>query len=333
MFSNRPLYATRADSQWYTETGAGRKFADSVANWHNTLLIGDPGAGKSSVLHMTELRLRDERRPVAFVTFASVASIGHAVVALARAAAENEWIQPGEELERAAVEGDDPFAPNMLLRRLDAVPKGAVLLVDDVPGAIGHALFGRLRDELWQLEDLTWGVAASSDDTAHLVVPPADAFFETRVTLEPLSDDERLEFVERRSTRGSDSLSAKQKRLLATVGPGNPRQLATLARRVAGGASGADELVRGAEVRRERAESVGGRPAAMLVSEMEHLGPISASDERLLKRLGWTRPRAAGLLGDLEDAGVVISHVERRQGPGRPRKLYELRPIHELLGE
>jgi predicted ArsR family transcriptional regulator len=90
-------------------------------------------------------------------------------------------------------------------------------------------------------------------------------------------------------------------------------------------------VVIGTERRRRRAEEAGGRPAAMLVSEMEHLGPVSAGDEQLLDALGWTRPRAVDLLNQLEAAGVVRSHVERRDGPGRPRKLYELRPATEFV--
>jgi predicted ArsR family transcriptional regulator len=69
-----------------------------------------------------------------------------------------------------------------------------------------------------------------------------------------------------------------------------------------------------------------GRAAAMLVAEVESLGPVSASDERLLSRLGWTRERAAQVFKQLEEAGLVV-FSELRDGPGRPRKVYRLKDL------
>ena len=59
----------------------------------------------------------------------------------------------------------------------------------------------------------------------------------------------------------------------------------------------------------------------MLLNELMDLGPVSASDERLLERLGWTRARAAQVLKQLEEAGLVVVTDEAADGPGRPRRL------------
>lgn len=62
----------------------------------------------------------------------------------------------------------------------------------------------------------------------------------------------------------------------------------------------------------------------MLMAELESLGAASASDERLLRRLGWTRPRAVQVLRELEDAGLVTASYARGPGGGR-QKVY--RPV------
>ena len=331
MFSNRPLYATAADARLYVDTAAARRFRDAVSRGQNTLLIGDAGAGKTTVLHMTELRLRQRGIPYCFVGLAQARNVGDAAVALARAAADSDWIAHLDEgLVREALADRDPFAPNSLLRLLDRAPTSATFILDDVGAEIGHALFGRLRDELWQLK-LTWGVAADAAQASGLLVPPADAFFDRRITLAPLGAEDRVRLLEERSASGSEPLSSRQIKQLADRGPGNPRQLVSYARHIAQEGLRPGDVLQGADRRRQRAEAVGGRAAAMLVAEMEGLGPVSASDERLLERLGWTRPRAAGLLTALEEQGVVVSYQEHRERPGRPRKLYELRAPAEFL--
>jgi energy-coupling factor transporter ATP-binding protein EcfA2 len=335
MFSNRPLFATRSDARYYVERPVSRPFVDALHRGQNVLLIGERGSGKTTLLHMAERELREDQRQAAcFVSLAQIDDIGHAIAAIYRAAADQRWLQePNHELIAAAVAPDDPFAPTQLLQDLGRASPGGRLLIDDIEATTGHALFGRLRDELWQLP-VVWAVAVDESQASDLLHPPADAFFERRLTLPRLARQERADLLDRRNAYGIDSLSASQIDKLAAEGPGNPRQLISFARQIAEEGSGltASELIMGAERRRERAEAVAGRAAGMLVTEMEGLGPVSASDERLLERLGWTRPRAAGLLGELEDHGVVASSLERRDGrAGRPRKLYELRPPSDFI--
>jgi hypothetical protein len=184
-----------------------------------------------------------------------------------------------------------------------------------------------MRDELWQLER-TWGVAADSDEVALLTVPPADAFFESRVELQPLNSAERRDLLTKRIGGASLDETLLQ---LAIEGPGNPRELLSAARSIEDSSTSPHDAIYGAERRRQLAGEVAGRPAQMLVAELQNLGPVSASDPKLLDRLGWTRPRAVDLLNQLERARIVVSRSERQQGPGRPRKVYELRPVSEFV--
>ena len=68
----------------------------------------------------------------------------------------------------------------------------------------------------------------------------------------------------------------------------------------------------------------------MIMVELEALGAASASDKELLDRMGWTRERAAQVLGQLEDKGLVVSSSER-QARGRPRKYFAGRSADRLM--
>jgi hypothetical protein len=320
------LYANQADALLYVPSSVQLRFGEEiVSRGRNTLLIGGPGTGKTTTLHMVELALRDRDRPVSYASLAPADDVGHAAVAIYRAAAAQGWLEADEDLIAAALTPDDPYAPNVLVGALEAAPRGAVVLVDDVRSEVGHGLFGRLRDELWQ-HDMVWGAATGTGDAHGLLRPPADAFFEQRLDLDDLGDDARRELLRRRAARSDSPLSDEAIESLVRHGPESPRALIAAANEVSVSGEDPETTARGVELRRQRAERAGGRPAVMLLAEMEHRGPVSASDEHLLDALGWTRPRAVEVLSLLEAAGVLHSYPERREGPGRPRKLYELRP-------
>jgi len=328
VLSNRPLLPTHADSQLYVESDAAQRFRSGMDRGLNALVIGEAGSGKTSLLHMAELGLRDAREPVCFVSASEIDQPDQAAAAIYRAAGDAGWLESvDEDLLAAAAHGEDPFVTTQLLRALEQAPAGGRMLVDDITASAGHGLFGRSRDELWQLP-LRWGVSIDAQQAAGLLTPPADSFFERQVPLEPLDPVERRQVLERRiddSDTGAE-LSDRQVDELAELGPSNPRRLITFARELADSGTDPQQLIAGAERRRLRAEAVGGRPAAMLVAEMEGRGPVSAGDPELLTRLGWTRPRAADLLNRLHEAQVVHEYPEhRRARPGRPRRLFALR--------
>jgi hypothetical protein len=201
-----------------------------------------------------------------------------------------------------------------------------VIVVEDVSAIAGSEVFGALRDELWQV-DARWLVTASSTQAAGLLRPPADAFFETSIELGPLTGDEATELLRRRF---DDTAPAELFELLASAmnaGGQTPRRLLETAREVAaepavGGA--ALTVVQGLRARTEALEQAS-RPARMLAQELDAIGWASASDEQLLARMGWTRPRVVQVIGELENRGLVQMR-EESTGRGRPRKMYRLVP-------
>jgi hypothetical protein len=323
------LYPTRADARWYVPSAAQTRFAEAIDRRRNTLLIGSAGMGKTTTLHMTELALRDAARPAVYVSLGPADDVGQAASAIYRAAVEQGWLEAEDALVAAALRPDDPYAPNALIRRLEAVPSDAVFLVDDVGAEVGHGLFGRLRDELWQ-HALVWGVAAETGEAHGLLRPPADAFFDARIDLAPLGADERRRLLERRA-EADGRLDADAVGELAARSPDSVRGLIGAASAAAESGDPPRTLAIGAEHRRRRAEQAAGRAGAMLATEMEGRGPVSAGDDGLLRTLGWTRPRAVAVLKKLEADGIVRSFDERSDGPGRPRRLYELVPAREFV--
>jgi hypothetical protein len=333
MLSNRPLFATLADSHHFVWSQGATALRNALVIGRNTLVIGAHGSGKTTSLHMVEFNLQEQHgRPVAFASLAGLDDANAVALAVHAAAVERAWLsQPSPESMAAVITGADPMAPLRLLRQLRDCPKDAIFLLDDVGASAGAALFGRLRDELWQMP-FTWAAATLPDEASAMVTPPADAFFERRVFLGDLTPDERQKLLDLRREKRRDRLTSAQARELARTGPGNARQLIELARHAGAGGPAPEALSAGASRRMARAEEAGGRPGTILISGMEGLGPVSASDPRLLDRIGWDRPRAARTLAKLEQAGVVRSYLEPREGRiGRPRKLYELSPVDDFV--
>jgi hypothetical protein len=312
--SGRPLLDTRADAALFVDRRAELDRLDrSVAEGLNVLVSGVRGIGKSSLLRHQAYGLRDTGR----VAVLDAAALTDPAAFLGGVA---DTVGAPRLTDRESSASDLVAA---LSQVAPAADRARALAVDGLLPAVAQAAFGQLRDELWRVP-LTWLVSCADVDEPAFLRPPADAFFDTTLRLPALSDDDIAELLRRRATveELSDEAVAEVVRLAAGV----PRRAIDLARhlllepRQAGGADSV-AAVRDRMLDREQAVDRLGTPARMLLAELETVGGASASDERLLARLGWTRARAAQVFGELERAGLVDATDEPRAS-GRPRRVY-----------
>lgn len=301
----------------------------------NVLVVGDRGTGKTSTLHLAELRLKERRRPVVYVSLASADDIGRAAASIYRAAGAAGAVEVDGAVLSAALEPSDPFGPNAALEALRDSAAATIFLVDDVSAVVGHALFGRLRDLMWEL-DRTWGVAVESQQVAGLLEPPADAFFDRRIHLSPLTTAERRALL---ASRLGDEASPRRIQQVVDalvhdpfLATGNPRDLIARAQLLLDQAD-VDPVRLGKAAKRRLVAAAGlvGDIAPEVLRELEARGAVTAGDPDFLAALGWSRPRAVSVLNELADNGILRAYLAPAAGPGRRRKVYEVRPVSDFL--
>lgn len=309
------------DSDVYVHREAERSLHVAVAARRNTLLLGEAGTGKTTLLRWLRAQLRSEGTPAAFVN-AALADDTSSFADLVADAIEEAIPGPAGRRGPPRKSGDTvPEAVRLLyeVRRL-ATTDPVVLLVDGLSDAvIAHDWFGRLRDEVWAL-DHTWVVAARPRDSGPLRTPPADAFWSATVELGKLTRDE----IDRMLTHGLDD--EERARLVDVPRAGvTPRELVL---HLYSALSDAPPAATPWDLeRRERARRLG-HSEDMVLLELEGIGrPVSAHDDVLLRRLGWSRPYTQRILSRLADAGLVRRIPDRSGGQGRPRTLYEPAPL------
>jgi Cdc6-like AAA superfamily ATPase len=327
--SGRPLLETAADARLYVERGVDSDLERYALAGLNTMLVGDRGEGKTSALRQLVRRLRQDPKNV--VVFVDGSLLGPQPADLVNAILNAVGHAPGlsDRLRQGVLtsmgpstgRGANEFLLDGVRRLRRAKPEGAqraIAVVDSLLSAEApHTLFGRLRDELWQTP-WRFVVSADSSISAQILRPPADAFFEEVLHLEPFSPEEQYEFARRRLGAGEARRVAEGIRRLDE---GNARRLLRGLRHLAAEGEAVGFLT-GQEERARRLRDLGS-PAQMLVAELERLGPRSASDEELLRRLGWSRQRAAQVFEQLVKAGIVTG--TRQAGPkGRPRRVFAL---------
>lgn len=296
----------------------------------NALVLGERGAGTTSLLHQFMRWLRHENVEARFVEASTAVSIDDLLCLVMGALG-------------AATTSDHPSLEELAgsAERLDG--RSLVTVIDSIASpALVHELFGQRRDELWDLP-FRWVVAGHRADRARYLEPPADAFFDTVVELDELSREDAAALLLRRAgAPGTEddpdaiTLRTWAGPIAQQVAPRLPRSLLAAVRAaLLAGEDPADGYHRVAALQ-QRATGLG-RSAAMLFAELMDLGPTSASDDRLLDRLGWTRGRAVQVAKQLEAEGLVVSTTAASgpggvSGPGRPRKLYEVNR-HAPTGE
>lgn len=337
--SSRPLLASALDAELFVDREAELAALERSATERlNALVVGEAGVGKTSLLHQLERRF-DGHAEVEPVFVEGARRVEHpeellSLIAL-RIDADRARLAQAGELAQAIGARSPRGATERLLAALGSVREALaaaaarrpLLILDELAsGAVAHALFGQLRDELWSLP-ATWVVAAEAGERAAYLRPPASAFFETVIAVGPLDEADALELLRRR-TAGA-RIPRRVLREVAAAAGGNPRRVLTLAR---------DSLLEGldpAEAASEHAARARlarelGEAASRLVAYLETNGAASASDERMLSELGWGRSRATQVLRQLERAGLVDAASERSNSSRR--KLYTLSDQRERVG-
>ena len=198
-----------------------------------------------------------------------------------------------------------------------------IIILDEMyEPALVHQLFGRYRDEVWQLP-FRWLVCGLATRRSRYLEPPADVFFDSVLTVDPLDDTASRDLLQTRlAAATADDAEAtlriiSERDRIVEQGGGNPRQILVAAR---------DAVLRSPEetVSADRLVDTAATLGTTVGLAVRHLltnGPTSASDSRLLEHLDVTRARATQVLRRLEDAGLVYGFQDKG-GIGRPRKLY-----------
>lgn len=327
MLTGRPVRGTSVDLELFVNyDGALERLEGSATAGLNALVLGGRGSGKTSLRNVLAGRLEPR--------FECLSIDGQLVNDAPEFFSLVAWTLDRSERRRndtplayiPAISARPPLGETLqLLELLDAVhaaierrPRSVVVLVDDLPPALAHTIFGRMRDEVWTLGCI-WFVTGDVRDRATFLRPPADAFFEAVIELPPLDHLDAVELLRRRFA--DDSVDEEALNHIARLADGNPRRLLQLAREVFLEGANVDEaLSRSVRLHAQAAQL--GDAARRLTEDLSIHGPASASDEDLLRRLGWTRGRATQVFKRLEENGIVRATAER--GARSVRKVYDL---------
>lgn len=333
LLQSRPLYDNAADSRAFVTPEAWDPAVRAAERHLNTLIVGGRGTGKTSLLHQMQFKFRESGERVAFVDATSAsdalelaARLRDAILGSRTALEESVSAMTLGIGGKRTVAG----ASRQLSSILDEIGRAepTLILLDGSSSALAlYTMFGRMRDALWQHEHC-WVVAIDSADRASTLKPPADAFFDVVLEIEPWSISQLSDMISRRLDPGEE---IDDRALTASVAGanGSPRQALR---------SLSDFVVRGHDPTSatdargrllDEASNIG-RPAAMLMSELLDCGQGNSSDEMLQASLGVTRSRLTQLFRDLLDHGLVVADTQRPDGPGRPRVVY--RPAYYRPG-
>lgn len=325
--SGRPLLATRVDAPLYVGRGIEAKIITAARRGLNTLIIGDAGSGKTSLLHHLELELRKDNSSVVYIDGRRSDDLDEML--------DNLRIQLGIE----ALPNPSPFAGFSALNQafngiksqkfvppiertlkwlVDKLPtdKFKIVLLDSPERKVAHTLFGQLRDVVWQLP-ISWIVVADSSAADAFRRPPADAFFDLFERLGGINASESRELLRLREVPVNYIVDFLFSR--ATT----PRLVLDHARRSILEPLTSDKLEKSDADFMRRLSEVS-RAATMLASELRGQGAISASDKDIQRRMGWTRERLTQVLKELEAAGLAMATDAADGKPGRPRRFYEI---------
>lgn len=289
----------------------------------NMLALGERGIGLTSLMSQHQRRMQEAGRPCFYLSGAKIKSSEQVLEAIRTGGMGRSQI-PDPVREVMGLPNAISVFHHLVwnIHRVDAEVLPIVILDDMHDPKLTHQMFGRYRDEIWELP-CHWVVCGLTRHRSQYLTPPADAFFEAEIVVGPMDDSVADDLLEARLAMAAAEdaqvveLIRSNYEQIVKEGGGNPRQILASAR---------DVLLRDVEENASRehsrwkATSLGETEGRVWRYILTH-GPVSASDEELLDYFGITRARATQVLGNLEKATLVVAYHEK-QGVGRPRKLY-----------
>jgi energy-coupling factor transporter ATP-binding protein EcfA2 len=320
----RPLRATHADAAYLVQRASDMAtLASALSYGFNVMIVGERGSGKSTLVNMLAARLEEQDSLVVQVPGGRFDSAAGALLGITRQLVAGTSGGP-ENADPVPRVGADELeaAYRGLADASGALPGPVVITVDGLAPTLVHEIFGRLRDEIWALQ-LQWVLTGNIEEKAILLAPPADAFFEQIITLAPLTGPEVDGMLALRDPDGD--LDPAVRTLIAERSAGNPGRALVLARQALISPDPVSEINRGSVI--DQVEQDLGEPAARLADDLARNGPSGPSDPQLLRRIGWSRPRAYQVFQALQQAGFVEVSSERSGRAGRPVHTYRLKGL------
>jgi hypothetical protein len=309
-FGNRPLRDTRLDRSRFIDRPDDRAAIERALDLgYNVALVAEPGAGVTTLLEHIAAHRPAARR----INVEGAQSAGEVLWAAARALGSEGGTPEQEIFPRAGL--------HELTRAVAALvdEPEPELLVDALDPVVAHDLFGRMRDELWDVP-VHWVLALRTDDEPVALMAPANAFFEATVRLGAFTEVEMIALLKARD--GERLLSGEQVQRIAAVATTPAAALALARGVVLHGPAALDELD---PDRYEHVAEQLGDSAARVLRELDHSGPSGPSDDALLARVRLSRPRAYEVFRELEGAGYVVRSHQPTGRQGRPPAIFSSR--------
>ena len=292
--SQRPLTSSRLDGKLFTGRETELRLLEKTAQLgFNTLILGERGAGMTSLMYRYLRRAEDAGRPCYYMD-GSQAETPAQTLTLAKSS-NTEIETPGGK---------------------------PVIILDGIDGKSAHRLFGTMRDEAWKT-DCYWVVCGQLRYRHEYLAPPADGFYEAEIILKPMNKHDSAALLETRLTTGNvydeedtETIRSDFSRIVEDGG-GNPGRILAEAR--ASLLRNPKDAKKTEQMRKEAAKL--GKSAEGMWRYLLTYGPTSPSDETVAEHFGVSRARVNQVLKLLEKAELVSSY-RKKTVRGQPPKMY-----------